>query len=482
LILFTSAAHALVEGFTPGASDYVFYTFAFCGVAFAILIILAYKEYRWLVYVLLSLLLIINAASMDGSLAYITNGSDFTVWVVPFLLTAATASYGYFVIALRIEPPHKLAKFKPAFYSLAVFSAVYAMSSFFWLKKLPLPTMWVPANLLFFGMIIGQVLPPLSWPSYGRWFGLFIRVFPVCAALYAVGGYWAHVQSADARQYDLNILYRGSLLLFSFFSLTIVIWQAFNSNRAKELAERKAIESARNEAQLQLALVQSDRAYNEALAVAARHRMQLSSVSHDLKQPITALRVAVDQFYRGQNSDVEKLDKAIDYIDGLCSAYIGQVEDISESDRPDPKEVVATTVFANALRQMFEQDALEKDIDIKFFAMNHHVVVAPLATMRIMTNLIANSLAHARASRILVGFRRSGNKIVFQVHDNGCGIAEELQEDLFSPGHKGDDSKGHGLGLSIVQELSRAQGMTFTLRSTVGSGTAAFVAMQRSEN
>ena len=75
----SSNAFALSEGFVPAPGDYIFYTFALCGVAFATLTILAYKEYKWLVYVVLSFLLIVNAAALDGSIAYLSKGSNFIV-------------------------------------------------------------------------------------------------------------------------------------------------------------------------------------------------------------------------------------------------------------------------------------------------------------------------------------------------------------------------------------------------------------------
>lgn len=101
-------AYADPSEFTPQPWDYIFYTFALSGVVFASLVILAYKEYRWLFYVFLSFLLFLHAASLDGTIPYFVLNTapafniDFVVWVLPFLLTTSLACYGYWLIAVQI--------------------------------------------------------------------------------------------------------------------------------------------------------------------------------------------------------------------------------------------------------------------------------------------------------------------------------------------------------------------------------------------
>lgn len=483
--LLISDSFALTEGVILQPKDYIFYTFAVCAIAFATLIIFAYKEYKWLHYVVFSFLLILNAAAMDGSIAYLARAGDFfleydfALWVLPFLLTTCAASYGFLVIALSLESPHGLVKLKPLFLSLSVLTAVFTLSTFIWLERIALPLMWLPANVLFFVMIVCQILPPLTWPSYSPSLRLFIRLYPVFTALFAIGGYWIYSLAEDVNQNDFNTLHRWVLMLVAFFSLTIVLWQAFNNTRMKEIADRKVIEAARNEAEMQLKILKADQAYTEALSAAAKHRNQLATVSHDLKQPISALRITVDQLRKYESSDADKLTRAIDYIDSLSYSYMTHeqaVDNVSDSPR---LESVSTHMFIDTLGQMFIEEAVQKNIQIKFIGSQHSVFVEPLILMRIMTNLIGNALKHAAANRILVGFRGRDDKVVFQVHDDGHGISEEGKLHLFVPGVKGVESDGHGLGLGIVQELCHAQGFTFKLDSNEGVGTSAYVIIPR---
>jgi len=483
-LLFMADSSALNESYSPTAWDYIFYTFVLSGVAFSAALIVAYKAYQWLLYVLFALLLIINVAGMDGALAYLVGGGDFALWVVPFLLTASIAAYGYLMIALRLDRSHVLDRFRNVFIVLAMVSAVFPLSSFYWLGRISLSTMWVPVNLLFFGMILGQVLPPLTWPSTDSRLDHIIRAFPVVVGLLAIGTYLVHFSSSGFTQRELYILNRIALLLFAAFSLTIVIWQAFLGTREKEVAERRALEAARNEAEMQLALMQSEKEYENALSVVARSRSRLAAVSHDLKQPISALRMSIDQMQRaraGQGED--RLARAIDYIDSLARSYIdggisgelsvGQINNVHTGVEP-----VSTIVFAGTLRQMFTDEASKRDVTLKIICPDNRINVEPLATMRVMTNLIGNAIAHADASRILVGFRRKGDKVVFQVHDDGCGMDDETMIRVLEPGGKGNTSDGQGLGLGIVQELCQVEGMPFTLISSPGRGTSAYIEME----
>lgn len=476
-VVLSPQAKAFTENYVPAAGDYVFYTFALSGAAFSVAVITAYREYRWLLYVLFAVLLLANSASFDGVLAYFLGQHDFVLWVVPYLLTSTTAAYGFFMIALNLEPPHPFARFKRIFIALAITSALFPLTSVFWLGKLSLALMWRPVNVLFFTMVLAQILPPLTWQSSDRLLNLLTRVFPVVVGLFAVIAYSVHYFSSGFSQTDLNGINRILLLLFAFFSITIVIWQAFESHRSKDLAERKALEAARSAAEMQLALMKAEKEYEEAKAVASRHRSQLAFVSHDLKQPITALRVVIDQLQRVEKKPgADHLTRAVDYIESLSRSYIS--EDRVEEEGTEQhvgKESVSTAVFAQTLKQMFAEEAMQKKIRFDVRCADYPIVVEPLSTMRVMTNLIGNALTHAEATRLLVGFRLAGNRVVFQVHDNGLGMDDETLARSLLSGVKGPDSEGQGLGLKIVQELCSAQDMPFTICSILGRGTSAYV-------
>jgi len=311
---------------------------------------------------------------------------------------------------------------------------------------------------------------------------LLTRAFPLVVGLFATGVYLLQLSSPAVAQSEFNNLYRIALLIFAFFSLTIVIWQAIANTREKKVAERQALEAARNEAEMRVALMRAEQDYEKALSIASSHHSRLASVSHDLKQPIAALRMSIDYLQREKrNEGADKLARAVDYIDSLAHSYIDEGMDETllekEGSAHAGKESVATSVFAGSLRQMFSDQAREQRVNFKVICPERQVTVEPLATMRIMTNLISNALAHAKPQRVLVGFRPKGGKVVFQVHDDGCGMDDEAMARVQNTAVKGDASEGHGLGLGIVRELCQAQGMPFYIHSLPGRGTSAYVEM-----
>ena len=487
LLLAASETFALTENHVFVIEDAMFYTFTLTAIGFSTAIILAYREFRWLVYVALSLFLLVSVASMDGTLPQLLGASDFVLWVVPYLCLSATATFGFVVVVLRLEPPHRLARLRRLFGLLALFTALFPLSSALWLERISLVTMWAPVSFLFFAMVFAQALPPLTWPVQDRLQRLLTRAFPVVVGGFAAAVQLLHYVGDGFSRARLNQLNRFTVLVFALFSLAIVIRQIVANTREKARVERRALEAEYEETRLQLALAQAEAGYQEALSDASRHRSRLAVVSHDLKQPISALRHAVDQMqHAGHQEDADKLSRAVDYVASLSHAYIEegvsehQGEGQAEVVRNGP-EIVATQVFARMLEQMFAAQAHEQDIRLRIICPPSSILVDPLATMRIMTNLVSNALVHAAPTRLLVGFRPRGKQVIFQVYDDGIGMNEPMLAKVTQQGFKGPDSDGHGLGLSIVRELCQCRGMRFSLKSRPGRGTTACVALPRQE-
>ena len=96
---------------------------------------------------------------------------------------------------------------------------------------------------------------------------------------------------------------------------------------------------------------------------------------------------------------------------------------------------------------------------------------------RILSNLIANAIRHSRATRILIGARRSAGDIVFEVRDNGRGIASDRLAEMLRPLKAPSPSPNDlpvdrsGLGLYIVRLFAERLGGTVQCHSGPGLGT-----------
>jgi CheY-like chemotaxis protein len=94
---------------------------------------------------------------------------------------------------------------------------------------------------------------------------------------------------------------------------------------------------------------------------------------------------------------------------------------------------------------------------------------------RILRNLIANALKYTKEGRVLVGARRKASTIALEVLDTGIGIPREKHGLIFQEFHRLDPrataARGLGLGLSIVERISRMLNHPISVRSEVGRGS-----------
>jgi len=479
-------ALGLIENYQPTGWDFVFYTLAVSTIAFTALIVLAYRQYRWLIYSIFSLTLLVDAAAMDGVLQYLVQGGDFVMWVVPFLAHAAAAITGWVLIGLRTEPAYWNGIVRPTAFALAAITALFPLTSYFWLEKISIVLMWIPVNASFFLMMTAQVLPPLSWSSEQKWQLRATRLFAVAIALFLVTPYvLGGILPLDLSQQEINAFFRAALLSFTLFSLVVVVSQATASIRARERAEREAADAARKEALLQLELERSEREYEQALLSAVESRSQLASVSHDLRQPIATLRMTVAQLQKdvqrtGEDDTAERLAQAVDYVDHLASVYTGhQDTDLRAEEHDDSEtgtdhskpETVRAEVLISTINQMFGTEAANRNMTLRAYGKGLALRIAPLPTLRIISNLVSNALQHSGASRLLLAFRPFGDQVRLQLTDNGIGMDETKLQSAREWGVKGEASLGNGLGLSIVQALCREQGFSLNILSEAGRGT-----------
>ena len=211
------------------------------------------------------------------------------------------------------------------------------------------------------------------------------------------------------------------------------------------------------------------------------NRQLMTSLSHDVRTPLTTLIGYLDAAHKGIVNGKERDDyietarrKAHDlkeYIDVLFDWFrLG-----SNEFSMNIAEIDLTELTRNILIDwipIFEDVQVDFTIDIP--EQPFRVQIDPDGYMRILNNLIQNVISHSHADKIEVALSEQNRNIKILLSDNGIGIDKEDLKHIFDRLYKcdkGRSEKGSGLGLSIVHELVEKLNGTITADSTPGKGT-----------
>ena len=200
----------------------------------------------------------------------------------------------------------------------------------------------------------------------------------------------------------------------------------------------------------------------------------LSAVSHDLRTPLTRLRLRAemidDENLRGQMAD------DIDAMTGMIDSTLDYLRGLQESEAVHPLDI-------NALLQSLVSDAavLGREIDLDGQALSPFPGRLT-ALRRALQNLIDNAIKYGHSAHLSVS--DSAACLRLTVSDDGPGIAEEELARVTEPYYRPDAARrsetgGVGLGLSIVSDIARLHGGELQLRNRPQGGLAATLVLRR---
>lgn len=194
--------------------------------------------------------------------------------------------------------------------------------------------------------------------------------------------------------------------------------------------------------------------------------MMLSGISHDLRTPLTRLRLGLsllpeDEETEALLADVSDMERL---IDGFLSFARGDA--MEEAELTNPRELVKRIVD-NAVRagQPVALGALEGEGE---------VMLRPAAVTRALENLIGNGTRFG--SHVRVSFALTGRNLRIVVEDDGPGIPEAQRDEAMTPFARLDAARdpnrggGVGLGLAITQDIARNHGGRLLLSKSEDMG------------
>jgi len=191
----------------------------------------------------------------------------------------------------------------------------------------------------------------------------------------------------------------------------------------------------------------------------------LAAMSHDLRTPITRLRLRAETL-----TPAELQRQFVHDLDSMQLMVQGALDMLRGLESNEPVQPVNLSALLSALRDDYEELGLPIEVS---GVISHPVWCRPQALRRLLTNLLDNARAYARSVEISVEER--GNELLVRIADDGPGIPEAELERVMEPYYRVESSRdratgGTGLGLSIARDIAQGHGGQLSLRNRTGGG------------
>ncbi|MBB3181496.1 hybrid sensor histidine kinase/response regulator [Variovorax sp. Sphag1AA] len=206
----------------------------------------------------------------------------------------------------------------------------------------------------------------------------------------------------------------------------------------------------------------------------------LAAASHDLRQPLHAIALfgaVLEKELQGREEG-QHAARLMDAV-GALGQSLDTLLDISRLDAGEVTseiQPVALNPLFLSLNHVFAAQAADRDLQLRLRATPCWVLSDPRLLQRLLSNLVDNALKYTPRGGVVVAARTRGSLVWIDVHDTGIGMANEhlghIFDEFYQIGNPGRDrAQGLGIGLSIVQRLSRLLAHPLHVHSRPGRGS-----------
>ncbi len=200
----------------------------------------------------------------------------------------------------------------------------------------------------------------------------------------------------------------------------------------------------------------------------------LAAMSHDLKTPLTRLRLQVETQIEDAALQA-RFGRELDEMEGMVRGALALFRGLNDEESLEPVDI---DLLLETVRGEFTE--MGKDVTVEGRALGP-LPGKPGALKRCITNLVGNAVNFGGCARILV---RDGARLEIDVCDDGPGIPPEELEKVFEPFYRLESSRnrdtgGTGLGLSIARDVAQTHGGSLVLGNRPGGGLEARLSLPR---
>ncbi|WP_416906906.1 MAG: sensor histidine kinase [Polymorphobacter sp.] len=230
--------------------------------------------------------------------------------------------------------------------------------------------------------------------------------------------------------------------------------------RERDAAMRARLAVQENNVKLMQRLSRLDRSYELAQTMAQASSRALAETCHDLRQPLFALRAVMANMDGEGAQRPETVAQSLDYMEQLVENVLAEAS--REQAAPEARaETFEAGLLIETLAQVHEGLAQRHGKALRTVNSSAVIEAEPLRLLRILGNFVTNAIEHGTGDRVLIGVRRRGGQLVFEVHNHGALAPDKTP------------AEGRGLGLGIVSDLAGQQRLDWSLASPSPRGTVA---------
>lgn len=277
----------------------------------------------------------------------------------------------------------------------------------------------------------------------------------------------------------------GGGFVMSFTDITVFRDAEQTLKEANENLEERVLERTRELEKLNKQLVSATQRSERESQSKSRF---LAAVSHDLMQPLNAARLFASSLAEvARDDEVKRLSHHIESALSAAEDLIGDLLDISrlESGKLEihPQSFAIKDVLAN-LNAEFSALARQQGVDFCMVPSSLYVRSDPKLLRRVVQNFLTNAFRYNPKGKVLLGVRRINGKVRIDVWDNGIGIEEDKQQEIFEEFNRGGQvrsDQGLGLGLAISKGIAHVLGHEISMRSWPGRGSVFSLTLEQSQ-